>query len=252
MFALYAATDSYMTYRLYEWQLEQFSKPENAGIYKLFKEVEMPVIEVYSAMEMWGMRINKEYAKRLKSKYEGTMKSIDAEIIEELHKLDDTILEWRKTPEATEPTKVVPNKTEQKVLNDPTASKEEKDIILEKYPYFDEVLGRYKFGKPKCEELSDPVAITSPTQLAILLYDVLNVPVIDKKNPRGTGEKIIEQINLPICKLITKSKKATKLVTSFIEPLPGKFTSKRDGKVHCNFNQLGTVTGRCICTDPNL
>ena len=41
-------------------------------------------------------------------------------------------------------------------------------------------------------------------------------------------------------------------MTAFIEPLPGKFTSKVDDKVHCSFNQLGTVTGRCSCTSPNM
>ena len=43
-----------------------------------------------------------------------------------------------------------------------------------------------------------------------------------------------------------------KLLNAFIEPLPGKFCSKVDGKVHCSFNQLGARTGRCSCTEPNL
>ena len=36
------------------------------------------------------------------------------------------------------------------------------------------ILGGNGLGKSKSEQLSDPVEITSPTQLAILLYDVLN------------------------------------------------------------------------------
>ena len=253
VFALYAATDSFMTYKLYQWQLEQFNLPNNKGIYKLFKEVEMPVVEVYASMEIRGMRIDKAYAKRIKEKYQSLLDDIDKEILEELHKLDDTIAAWRKTPEAKEPIRSYPNEPERKKLADPMVSKEEKDAIREKYPYYDtDVESYYRKGKSKSEQLSDPVAISSPTQLAILLYDVLKTPVIDKKTPRGTGEKIIEQIDLPICKLITKSKKMTKLMTAFIEPLPGKFTSKVDDKVHCSFNQLGTVTGRCSCTSPNM
>ena len=35
VFALYAATDSYKTYKLYEYQYNEFMKPENKDIYKL-------------------------------------------------------------------------------------------------------------------------------------------------------------------------------------------------------------------------
>ena len=43
IFALYAATDAFMTYRLYLYQKEIFERPENRKLYDLFLNVEIPV-----------------------------------------------------------------------------------------------------------------------------------------------------------------------------------------------------------------
>ena len=75
-------------------------------------------------------------------------------------------------------------------------------------------------------------------------------PVIDKKSPRGTGEKIIEQMHFEICKLINARKKILKLVRDFVDNLSQQVNY--DNRIHCSFNQCGTDTGRFSCTDPNL
>ena len=93
--------------------------------------------------------------------------------------------------------------------------------------------------------------MASPTQLAILLYDVLKVPVVDKKKPRGTGEDILLKIDLPLCKLILEYRGLMKLVNTYIEKLP-ECISERDGRLHASFNQYGAATGRFSSSDPNL
>ena len=41
IFALYAATDSYMTYKLYQYQLKEFERPDNKRVYDLFRKFEV-------------------------------------------------------------------------------------------------------------------------------------------------------------------------------------------------------------------
>lgn len=119
--------------------------------------------------------------------------------------------------------------------------------ILEEYqPQIDEYQKNHMDSK-----LSNPINLGSPTQLAILLYDILNVKVVDKKSPRGTGEKILEEIDLPLCKAILDYRGLYKVVGTYIDKMPN-CVNKKDGRIHCKFNQYGASTGRFSSSDPNL
>ena len=223
VFALYAATDAYMTYELYKWQCMQFEKPENKALFNLFLTVEMPVVQVIAEMELTGICIDFDYAKRLSDKYHNQLNIIDNNINEELHKYKDKIAAWRCTEEANyKPLSTKPNK-----------------------------YGEYKVQKSKNEQLLDPPELNSTTQLAILLYDILHVPVIDKKSPRGTGEDILNKIDIPLCKLILEKRAINKLIDTYIDKIP-MCVNIKDNRIHANFNQLGAKTGRLSSSDPNL
>ena len=99
-------------------------------------------------------------------------------------------------------------------------------------------------------KLDDPINMSSPKQLAVLLYDVLKVGVIDKKAPRGTGEAILVQIDNPIVKTILEYRGITKLIGTYIDKLPNCLED--DGKIHAQFNQYGARTGRFSSSNPNL
>ena len=216
LFALYAATDAFMTYKLYEYQVTEFNKPGNERLYSLFSNVEMPVVPVVAEMELAGVCIDKEYAQRLSLKYHKMYEELQKRIEQELSKYDTVISNWRLTPEANY--KPIKNGKAQKSKN---------------------------------EQLETPVNFASPTQLAILLYDVLKSPVIDSKSPRGTGEPILQQMDFPICKLILESRGLLKLINTYIDKLP-ECVSEVDGRLHAHFNQFGADTGRFSSSDPNL
>ena len=93
--------------------------------------------------------------------------------------------------------------------------------------------------------------MTSPTQLAIFFYDVLDVGVIDKKSPRGTGEEILKSIGLPICNLILEKRGMEKLIGTYVDKLPNCVIPET-GRLHAHFNQIGADTGRFSSSDPNL
>lgn len=218
IFALYAATDAYMTYKLYEYQKSEFEKEGNEKLYNLFTTIEIPVVTIAAEMELTGVCIDLEYSKRLSDKYHKLYEELQTKIKEELKKYDNKIEEWRNTEEANfHPTKST---------------------------------GK-GFGKSKSEQLENPVNLASPTQLAILLYDILKIKSVSKKSPRGTGEDILKKINLPICDLILEERGLLKLINTYIDKLP-ECISERDGRLHAHFNQYGAATGRFSSTDPNL
>lgn len=100
-------------------------------------------------------------------------------------------------------------------------------------------------------KLDDPINIGSPTQIAILLYDILEIEPPDQKSPRGTGEAILQKIDNPIAKAILDYREMSKLVSTYIDKLP-ECVNPTDGRIHCSFNQYGARTGRFSSENPNL
>lgn len=100
-------------------------------------------------------------------------------------------------------------------------------------------------------KLDTPINMESPTQIAILLYDILQIEPPDPKSPRGTGEAILQKIDNPIAKAILDYRELSKLIGTYIDKLPDCVNPK-DGRIHCSFNQYGAKTGRFSSSDPNL
>ena len=100
-------------------------------------------------------------------------------------------------------------------------------------------------------KLDNPINVGSPSQISILLYDVIGVENDDVKSPRGTGEAILQKIDNPIAKAVLEYREVSKLVSTYIDKLPLCVNSK-DGRIHCSFNQYGADTGRFSSSDPNL
>ena len=226
LFAYYAAIDAYMTYKLYLWQVERFKDPDLSRVFALYKNTELPLIKVVAKMELRGISLDKEYSKRLGIKFHNLVDDCNRRISEELSKYEEQILQWRLTPEANfKPKKKKITKTGE------------------------------EFDKSKNEQLEDPVNVNSPTQLAILLYDVLKSPQVSTKQPRGTGvdelKAIYDKTQLPLCKLMLESRGLEKIIGTFVDKLPNDINSK-DGKIHCEFLSLGTSTGRFSSKNPNL
>lgn len=104
-------------------------------------------------------------------------------------------------------------------------------------------------------KLDIPINFASPTQVAILLYDILKLDAgVDKrtKKPiRGTGEDIISKLDHPICKALLDYRGLDKLVGTYIDKMPDCVNPK-DHRIHGNFDSYGADTGRWSSKDPNL
>jgi DNA polymerase-1 len=107
----------------------------------------------------------------------------------------------------------------------------------------------YRRRTPGCK-LSDPVNLQSPTQLAILFYDVFKFPTVDKKKPRGTDAEILEKFDHPLAYAVLDIKFFNKQISTYVDKIPQIIHS--DGRIRCKFNQHGAETGRVSSDSPNL
>lgn len=221
LFALYAATDAMMTDKLYEWQMDKFKDPDLSKVLKLAYTVEMPLIKVLAEMELAGMEVDMQYADLLSKKFHKKLDVVDEKINKELEKLQPQINAWRLTADANSKSKNKKGDGE---------------------------------GKSKSEQLTDPINLASPTQLAILFYDILKAPVVDKKQPRATGEDalkaIADKLKLDICEYLLERRELIKLLTTYIDVIPELAKRWPDGRVRTHFNQYGAATGRLSSSDP--
>lgn len=98
--------------------------------------------------------------------------------------------------------------------------------------------------------------IGSPKQLGEILFDKLQIIAKPKKTKTGqyaTGEDILLKLQYvhPIIEQILNYRSLSKLVSTYIEPLP-QLINPRTGRIHTTFNQAVVATGRLSSNNPNL
>jgi DNA polymerase I len=98
--------------------------------------------------------------------------------------------------------------------------------------------------------------VNSPTQLAEILFDKLNLqpPVRRGKGKvRSTAADILEDIadQHPIPAKVIEYREVAKLKSTYVDALP-KLIHRDTGRLHTSFSQTGTATGRLSSSDPNL
>ncbi len=99
-----------------------------------------------------------------------------------------------------------------------------------------------------------PLNLDSPKQLAVLLFDKLNLPIIKKtKTGASTDVDVLQTLAAthPLPAKLIKYRQATKLKNTYIDALP-KLINPKTGRVHTSFRQDVAATGRLSSTEPNL
>lgn len=95
--------------------------------------------------------------------------------------------------------------------------------------------------------------ISSPKQLGKILFEKLDLPVIKKtKTGYSTNQEVLDKLmdKHEIIPKIMYYRQITKINSTYVEGL--KNVIDEDGKIHSNFNQTVTTTGRLSSTEPNL
>lgn len=95
--------------------------------------------------------------------------------------------------------------------------------------------------------------VSSPKQLGKILFEKLDLPVIKKtKTGYSTNQEVLEKLmdKHEIIPKIMYYRQITKINSTYVEGL--KNVIDEDGRIHSNFNQTVTTTGRLSSTEPNL
>lgn len=98
--------------------------------------------------------------------------------------------------------------------------------------------------------------IGSPAKVGEVLFDILHLDDKAKKTKTGqysTSEDILEKLTPkhPIVRKILEYRQLKKLLSTYLLALP-QAINPATGKVHTNYNQSITATGRLSSTSPNL
>jgi DNA polymerase-1 len=96
--------------------------------------------------------------------------------------------------------------------------------------------------------------INSPKQLGVILFEKLGLPSAKKtKTGYSTGAEVLEKLSQKheIVDRILEYRQLMKLKSTYADGLL-TVIDKNTGKIHSNFNQTVTATGRISSTEPNL
>jgi len=184
--SIYCGYDVFLTFKIVKIFKESFSK-EKDELIKLFKEIELPIEQVFYHMEMTGITIAIPYSDKLSKDLKSTLADIESK------------------------------------------------------PY---------------ELAEESFNLSSPKQLGEILFEKLN---LDKKKSRKTKtgwstdaivlERLVDEHE--IIQHLIKHRTISKLLSTYIDALPNLINEKT-GRVHTNFNQAATATGRLSSSNPNL
>jgi DNA polymerase-1 len=98
--------------------------------------------------------------------------------------------------------------------------------------------------------------VNSPTQLAEILFDKLNLQVAAKRGRgkvRSTAAEILQELSSqhPLPAKIIEYREFAKLKSTYVDSLP-KLVHHETGRLHTSFSQTTAATGRLSSSDPNL
>ncbi|MGM0508245.1 MAG: DNA polymerase I [Fusobacteriota bacterium] len=109
--------------------------------------------------------------------------------------------------------------------------------------------------KEKIYDISDEkFNINSPQQLSEILFEKMGIkPVKKTKTGFSTNAKVMETLQkrgYEIADYVLSYRKYKKIKSTYVESLPNHVG--KDGRIHTDFNQNGTSTGRLSSSNPNL
>ncbi len=150
----------------------------------------------------------------------------------------------------------------------PIVSMMEKNGICIDVPYLEKLSKEYHTELDKLEKsiyihAGREFNINSPKQLGEILFDEMKLQEQGEKSSgkkmkktaggaRSTRESELEKLRgvHPIIDEIFKHRELQKLLSTYIDTLPKLVAS--DGRIHAEFNQAGSTTGRFSSHNPNL
>lgn len=248
---LYGAKDADCTFRLKPLFYKQMQKEE---VYGVFKNYVMDFTPVLVEAEFRGIKVNREKLKGLLIDY--NKKHVD---LEKLLYEDDEVKKYESS-KRKDVEKVIAD--HYKKMTDKLAVKYEVSKNLKsRFPNgVDEYLEhRYPGGvasyvKKMIKEDECKFNFNSGKQLQGLFFDQMNlIPVRATKTGYSTDAETLESLDDQGAEIITKLleyRKLGKYISTYLLSTYNK--SEVDGRIHTNYGQAITVSGRLNSSNPNM
>jgi DNA polymerase I len=98
--------------------------------------------------------------------------------------------------------------------------------------------------------------VNSPTQLAEILFDKLNLQPSQRRGRvkgRSTAVEILEELSAkhPLPRKVIEYREISKLKSTYVDSLP-RLVNRDTGRLHTSYSQTNASTGRLSSSDPNL
>ena len=243
-FRWYASKDTWVGYKLLEWQVKILSKPQFSKILKSYLHIEAPCIKTTFHTERTGFVMDMEEVERQ-----------HGESVERIAELEKRLAERFGDVNFGSPAQL------QKMLyfdNDWSkyVTKDHKSI-LEGHESFDEwgISNNGKFAMTNSGSIIlDPVVTTTNDALDHQGKTTTKT-IVKPKNSQlklSADSDALKAIakHAPELKDLLELKDLTKHLTSFVEKIPAMVSP--DGRLHGDFKQSSTVTLRYTASNPNL
>ncbi|GFZ99720.1 DNA polymerase I [Okeania sp. KiyG1] len=254
----YCGAQVFVTFQLVEKlraELEKAdeNKPPEKSLYKLLVDVEQPLESVLAEMEYLGIRIDIEYLNKFSVQLKKDLEAIEKRAFETV---DSRILqEYLKTEIQNIETDSFTNQQElKKAISSPILKAYVTKLPKEQRQNSEEIENQIERA-----ETSDFLNLNSPSQLSELLFNILNQN--QKKSRKiktgySTDVVVLEKLqeesqHHPIIDEILNHRTLYKLFSTYVEAIP-KLVRTDTQRVHTNFNQTQTDTGRLSSSEPNL
>lgn len=230
----YAQSDADASFRLYRHFKKELQRQKLMDFYRKYT---IPTLRCLMQMEYRGIKIDRE---KLFGLIEETKQQV-AELYAEIENL----------PEITKFKKNRALKHDQKLRDAFAASK----TLASRFDNVEEYIKTRLANNPKLQKERD-FNPRSTDQLAELLFNQLGLPIIkytDKKKP-STDESVLNELaekhDVQFVRRFLDYRGLTKYLSTYLESVYKK--SEFDGRIHPNYHQHRTVTGRNASSDPNF
>ena len=231
----YACEDADIALRLVPILTEELKKVDDGQgrLLQIAQEIEFPLVPVLAAMEMAGVKISESVLAEIRVGLDRQLEELEAEIatlggrsfgIGSTKQLGEILFNDPPTDEekaaAEQWEQDVRDNEAGEVEGDPDAKPKTKKELAETAPTYGlglKPLGKTKTGKPK------------------------------------TDEKVLAELaqEHPLPGLVLDWRKVSKLKSTYVDKLP-ELIHPDTGRVHTDFNQTVTATGRLSSSNPNL
>lgn len=248
---LYGAKDADATYRLKNIFIEQLKKED---LYGFFNEHVMAYTPIIVEAELRGIKIDREKLKKLIVEYKEKLAAVE----KDLYALDE-VKKFEKTKKKDEEKKLEEKYNESagkwaKKYDDSKNLKSRFPNGVDEYLEYKFPGGVKEYIEKRIKEDVVKFNFNSPKQLQGLLFDQMGLkPVKKTKTGYSTDKEVLETLadqGVEFIDALLSFRKLEKFISTYLVSTYEK--SKIDGRIHTNYLQHGTVTGRTSSEKPNM